>query len=324
MPNRRRGVALRWLPGALVLAVLAVMAIRAVEWQHFSDLLRGAQPAWLLAAAALQIGTYVCAAGVLHRGIRASDVHRSILSLVPLGLAKLFIDQVVPTVGIGGTVLVVRAMERRGVPLGVATAAVVVNTLAFYLAYAIAVAFSLGVLWFHRHLHPAVLFLVTVFAIYATAIPVLILWLVFGSPRKVPAWIRRIPGLDAALRGIADAPSSTLRHPLLYLEACALQLAILVLDAATLYVLVLSLGHHADPAVLFTSFVLASMAATLSLLPGGVGSFEAGSVASLRSMGLPLELSIASTLLLRGFTLWLPMVPGIWFARREMTGGAGS
>jgi hypothetical protein len=28
--------------------------------------------------------------------------------------------------------------------------------------------------------------------------------------------------------------------------------------------------------------------------------------------------AVAATLLLRGFTLWLPMLPGLWLARREM------
>jgi len=31
------------------------------------------------------------------------------------------------------------------------------------------------------------------------------------------------------------------------------------------------------------------------------------------------EAALAATLLLRGLTFWLPMVPGLWLARREMT-----
>ncbi len=319
MPLPRIFKVLRWLPGTIVLALLAYWAFRAVEWDRFMDLLRNAEPAWLLVAAVLQIGTYVCAAGVLHRGIEASGARQSLRSLVPLGLAKLFIDQVVPTGGIGGSVLVVRALQRRGVSLGASTAAVVVSTLAFYLAYAAAVAGSLGILWLRKgHIHPAILILVTIFAIYATTIPIAILWLVYGRTHQLPRWLQRVPGLDAARQDLAEAPDSALRRPLLFLEAGALQLAIIVLDAATLLVLIESLGRTADFSTLFVSFVLASMAGTISLLPGGVGSFEAASVASLRSFGLPLEVCITGTFLLRGFTLWLPMIPGIWFARHEM------
>lgn len=320
MQSIPRSAAARWLPGALLLGLLLIVALRSVEWRHFAEIVRRAEPVWLLAALPLQLSTYLCAAGVLHRGIAASGERRSIASLVPLGLAKLFIDQVVPTGGIGGTLLVVRALERRGVRRGVAAAAVVVNTLAFYAAYAIAVGVALGVLWLRREFHPAILVLVTLFAAYATTIPVLILWIVYGGPRSRPSWFSRVPGLDAALRAIDEAPASTFRHPILFVESTLLQLAIVALDAATLDVLLRSLGHPVGFRVVFTSFVLASVAATLSLLPGGLGSFEAGAVASLRFLGLPLEVSLAGTLLLRGFTLWLPLVPGVWFARHEMTG----
>ncbi|MGE5176311.1 MAG: lysylphosphatidylglycerol synthase transmembrane domain-containing protein [Hyphomicrobiales bacterium] len=320
MTPRLRSGFWRWLPGTLILAVLFWLALRGVEWRRFSDLVRSAEPAWILAALVLQIGTYLCAAGVLHRGIAASDVRRPILSLVSMGVAKLFIDQVVPTGGLGGTLLVVRALERRAVPRGVATAAVVVNMLAFYAAYALAVLAALGFLWLGHRFHPWILVLVTLFAVYATAMPILILWIVYGGPRRRPAWLHKVKGLDAALRAIEEAPASTLRHPALFVESIALQLAIVVLDAVTLDVLLRAVGHPTPFGVVYTSFVLASIAATLSLLPGGVGSFEAGLVASLHYFAVPLEVALTSTLLIRGFTLWLPLVPGVWFARREMMG----
>jgi uncharacterized protein (TIRG00374 family) len=320
MPGRRWTALLRWLPGTALLAGLAIVALRQVEWARFSEILSRAEPAWILVAILLQIGTYVCAAATLQRGIKASGVSRSLLGLVPLGLAKLFVDQVVPTGGLGGTLLVVRALERRAVARGVATAAVVVNTLAFYASYALAVGGALAVLWLRHGISRTILILVTLFGIYAVAMPVLILWIVYGGRRAHPRWLQRIPGLEKAITAMEEAPTSTLRHPMLFLESIALQLGIIVLDGLTLQALLRSIGHIASFQVVFTSFVLASIAATLSLLPGGVGSFEAGSVASLRYLGVPLEVALTGTLLLRGLTLWLPMLPGIWFARHEMMG----
>jgi uncharacterized membrane protein YbhN (UPF0104 family) len=69
MPDTRRSAALRWLPGTILLAALLVLALRAVEWERFSELIRDAEPVWLLVAVCLQLGTYVCAAAVLHRGV---------------------------------------------------------------------------------------------------------------------------------------------------------------------------------------------------------------------------------------------------------------
>jgi Mg2+-importing ATPase len=68
----------------------------------------------------------------------------------------------------------------------------------------------------------------------------------------------------------------------------------------------------------FASFMLSSMARIVGIVPGGLGVFEAASVASLRLMGVPIAAGLAATLLFRGFSFWLPMLPAVLFARREV------
>jgi uncharacterized protein (TIRG00374 family) len=307
-----------WLPGAILLAVLIGVVFRYGESARFAEMLSHAEPIWLVVAAILQFGTYFCTAVILKLGLRRSGARIRMRSLIPLGLVKLFIDQVVPTGGIAGTVLIIRALQRRGVPVAISTAAVVVSLLSFYLAYAVSVAICLVILWLRSHLKPVYLTAVTVMAVVTAIIPVTLLWLTRGGARDVPHWIRRFPGLKPVLEAFESAPRETLHDRKLLLSASALQFAIFLLDAATLRAMVLGLGYTIDPAVAFASFVLATVVSTVTLLPGGVGPFEAGSVGTLRVLGVPLEVAVASTLLLRGFTLWLPMLPGLWLARREM------
>ncbi len=307
-----------WLPGALLLAALIGVALRYGESAKFAAMISRAEPIWLVVATVLQLGTYFCTAVILKLGLRRSGTRIRMRSLVPLGLVKLFIDQVVPTGGIAGTVLIIRALSRRGVPVGLSTAAVVVSLLGFYLAYAVSVALCLVAFWIRSHLSPVILSAVTLVSLVTAVIPVTLLWLTRGGARGVPHWIRRFPGLKPVLEAFEAAPRETLHDRKLLLSVAALQFAIILLDAATLRAMLLGLGYSVPPAVAFASFVLASVIATLSLLPGGVGTFEAGSVGALRVLGVPLEVAVAATLLLRGFTLWLPMLPGLWLARREM------
>ena len=77
-----------------------------------------------------------------------------------------------------------------------------------------------------------------------------------------------------------------------------------------------ALGISVLPAQVFASFMLSSRR-PLGPVPGGLGIFEAASVATLKLMGVPIDAGLAATLLFRGFSYWLPMVPGILFARRE-------
>lgn len=59
----------------------------------------------------------------------------------------------------------------------------------------------------------------------------------------------------------------------------------------------------------------ASILAALAPVPMGLGSFEAGSTAMLSLLGVPVPTALAGTLLLRGFTLWLPLLPGLVLMR---------
>ena len=307
-----------WLPGAILLGALIAVSLRYGESTRFTELIQHAEPIWLLIGVVLQLGTYFCTAVILKLGLSRSGTKIRMRSLVPLGLVKLFIDQVVPTGGIAGTVLIIRALERRKVPVGISTAAVVVSLLGFYLSYAVSVLLCIGILWFRSHLKPVLLSAVTIVSLITAVIPVTLLWLTRGGTRGVPHWIRRFPGLKPVLEAIEAAPKEVLHDRKLLLRASALQFAIVVLDAATLRAMLLGIGVTIPPEVAFASFTLASIAATVSLLPGGVGPFEAGSVGTLRLFGVHLEAAVAATLLLRGFTLWLPLIPGLWLARREM------
>lgn len=66
--------------------------------------------------------------------------------------------------------------------------------------------------------------------------------------------------------------------------------------------------------------------ATIGLVPLGLGTFEATAVGLLHALGVGVETAFAATLMLRGLTFWLPMLPGVWLARREVGAphGAGS
>ena len=79
--------------------------------------------------------------------------------------------------GLSGTLLVVRALLRRGVSRGVSVAVMLAGLMSCYVAYAVAVAASLAVLWRHGELHRALVALAFVFALPAAGVPLAILWL---------------------------------------------------------------------------------------------------------------------------------------------------
>ena len=62
--------------------------------------------------------------------------------------------------------------------------------------------------------------------------------------------------------------------------------------------------------------MISTLLRTVGIVPGGLGTFEAASVLTLRVIGVPLATALAATLLFRGLSFWLPMVPGLIFSRQ--------
>ena len=325
-PRHSWRTVLSWLFGLAVLATVILVASRFTEIARFAELARAAEPHWLLVAVALQAMTYLCAAGVWYGVLRRAGVRRSFWSIVPLGLAKLFTDQVLPAGGIGGTLLVLSGLERRGVLKGIGMAALLVGMVAFYAAYLMAVLIALVILYDHRVLNPLMISAAGLFAVVAFGIPVSVLALQYWSRSKWGAglissesrWLGRVPGFTVLLAAIGQASPALLRDPGSFLWATVLQLGVFVLDSITLWVMLQAIGAGGSPATAAAAFMMASLAATIGPVPLGLGTFEAVCVAVLHVQALSVETALMATLLLRGFTFWLPMIPGLILAHREL------
>jgi glycosyltransferase 2 family protein len=302
--------------GALLLTGLIVLVAHLDEERRLLENLRRAQPLWLLAGAALQVATYLCAAGVWRCALPGGRVRMR--SLVPLGVIKLFTDQAIPSAGLSGTLVVVRALVHRGLTRGEAAAAMLVGLVSFYAAYAVAVGAALVALAALGALSRTWLVLAAALGLIAGIVPAAVLGLREWIAPRIPAGLRRIPVLRGALAMLAELPPGRLWDSRMAVATVSLQLGVFLLDTATLAAMLAAIGAHASLALALASFVFASVVATLAWVPGGIGTFEGTCVFLLGGHGVPLQAALAATLLLRGFTFWLPMVPGLVLARREL------
>jgi len=309
-----------WLSGALLLAVLVFVVAHFAEEQALARLLARAHPTWLLTAVLFQALTYVCAAAVWQRALVRHGVGTQPWGLLPLGLAKLFTDQALPSAGVSGTLLVVGALARRGVSRGIAMTAVLAGAIGYYGAYLLATLGAVVILWRHGELRAVILLPAAALCLLAASVPLAIVGLRGRSLPRLRGWLERLPGARGVAAALREAPLKGIFAPPLLLETTALQLAIFALDALTLAVTLRAVGSPVALSVAFASFVIASGVATLAWVPGGLGTFEGTCVAMLHLHGVSVEAGLAGTLLLRGFTFWLPMLPGFALARRELAG----
>lgn len=311
------GVVIGWLVGMLALAGLISFILHFGDLEIFLATFCSAGSPWLALAALCQTATYACASVVWWLVLKAANAARPLSSLLGLALVELFANQAVPMAGLSGSYMVVRGLRRRGVPAPVAMTALLVAALSYYAAYLLVGVLAFILLWHTGSLSAAWKSLLGAFFVAIILLVLVILGITRSRGRFIPrsflVW-RPVARIADVLKQVRP---DVLRNDQLVFEAVALQTTIFLLDAATLWCAVRAAGMDIKATGVFISFVLASVVATLSPIPLGLGTFEGTCTAMLHLMGGSVEASLAATLILRVFTLWLPMLPGLWFIRRE-------
>ena len=304
-----------WFLAALIAAGLCAAVVHWGEVRRFAALLREAEPGWIACALVLQLSTYASVARGWSAVLRRGGTARPIKPLMRIALTKLFADQVLPSAGMGGNVLLVDQLRALNVPKGTAVAALLLSMIGFYAAYAFFALVMLILLWLHDRATPLMVGVVTTFLIVAFAIPALALWLRRWGSSPLPQRIEQIDFVRRLLETVGQAPTELLRDSRLILTVTACNAMIFLADAGTLFACLHSLGQHAAFGTAFIALIMASVIATLGPTPLGLGSFEATSVAMLHLLGVELEAAFAATMLLRLFILWLPLIPGMIMIR---------
>lgn len=217
--------------------------------------------------------------------------------------------------------LVAQALEQRHVAPGAVRASVVINVASYQLAYVPALAAAVAILVARREANAVILITAAIFLLFSIGLSAGVLALA-GRPRERRVTVPR--GLRTTLDFVSGADARLVRGTRVLADTMLWQIAIVVLDASTMWVLIRALGTTASPGGVFAAFMVASLFRTMGIVPGGLGTFEATSVLMLRRMDVDLAVALSATLLFRGLSFWLPMLPGYWLSRRITRPPAGA
>ncbi len=315
------GFAANWRSWLLALLLIAGVIVAVLHWgdvKKFAALVTHSKPVWLLAAAAAQLLTYVALAIEWALVLRAGKCRAPFGKLLGLTVAKHFADQMVPTAGMSGNVVVVDRLQAIGASRPVALATLIMTIIAYYASYGVVSLIALGLLWWHGHSSWVVIGLIGASLALSAAVPALALWLHKKGANAIPRWLRRMRTVCELFEMIKEAPTRLVRSERLIGELTLLNGAVFALDGLTMQLCLFALGLHVPFSAAFSAFIMASIVVTLGPIPMGLGSFEAVSIGMLRAMGVPFEAALSATLLFRGYTLWVPLIPGMFAARRQL------
>jgi uncharacterized membrane protein YbhN (UPF0104 family) len=246
---------------------------------------------------------------------RASSVPAR--ALFRLSFEQLSVNQIVPTGGVAGNLLVFQVMRRLGLPAWLAAEALLAEILSSYIAYATVAIVALTTLWALGGVTPGICYVLVAFAVAAAALISTILYLLKHKDRQFPSWADRF-NLFAAHQAAKHVSSRRVLSWRLLARTSTLNVAIFLLDSGTLWAVMHVAGTRIGIPTAFVAIIIAFIAGTVSFLPGGIGGFETGAVTTLTLLGSPIEAALAGTLLFRGLTLWLPLIPGLMLARQDI------
>jgi uncharacterized protein (TIRG00374 family) len=105
---------------------------------------------------------------------------------------------------------------------------------------------------------------------------------------------------------------SALRRPLLY------ALVANVTEILTVYMVYIAFGHWVNPGAVILAYAVANFAGLISVLPGGVGIYEALMTAVLAAAGVSPGISIPVTVMYRVLNMSIQIIPGYYFYHKAI------
>lgn len=89
-------------------------------------------------------------------------------------------------------------------------------------------------------------------------------------------------------------------------------------EVAAIYVVYLAFGHVVNPGAVILAYAVANFAGLISVLPGGVGIYEALMTTTLAAAGVPAAVSIPVTVMYRVINITIQVIPGYYFYRKAL------
>ncbi len=97
-----------------------------------------------------------------------------------------------------------------------------------------------------------------------------------------------------------------------------------IAEVGAVYVVYIAFGQWVNPGAVILAYSVANFAGLISVLPGGVGIYEALMTGVLVATGVPAAVSLPVTVMYRVLNMLIQLPPGYYFYHRTIHGGTGN
>jgi uncharacterized protein (TIRG00374 family) len=324
------------LSGLLVLALLVVVVVRREYIWHEIQVLREADPLWLLGALGLVLLGFFCASQVYQIALRQLGYRLGVTRLWGTAIVAIMLSQAVPAGGIASYAFIVESLRRRGVSAGHAALVAALEGVSYICGMVLYFGFALAFITVRSGIGAAE-GLSFGAAVMALAVIGAALFLLTRSQQVIERWLLALwRGLARLLRREwSDTPVLHLaeelargralmsQRPLEMLLLVVVQLASLTCHSLAMLAVLYSLNAPTSLFVVMAGFGVTLIASTFNVLPGGGGTVETALALTLGQLGVG-QAALAAALIFRILNFWLIAAPAFlcyrWLMRRSAEG----
>ena len=271
--------------------------------------LRQAKPGFLLAMLPLTLLLYVASTFEL---LGACSMRLAFFATYRCQMAAAFMNRVTPS-NVGGMAVNARYLQVSGVDAATATATVGLTSATEAIVNVALV--LLFFTWAGRGTSGVSLSLPSSTATHVVVAVIVIALIIFLiTPRGRKLFREKVLPF---LRGVRTSLADVARSPARLLSMFGGGFGRALTDFAALVIALAAFGPLPAIGPLGAAYIGASVVASASPTPGGVGAVEAALIAGLTSIGVPVAQATPAVLTYRLITYWLVMLPG-WISLKVM------
>ena len=325
------------LTGAVVLGIAVAVFLGSSELSRIAEVIKQAEPLWLMLAILPQAGTYYTDALTYLQTMAMLRIKAKLADAFNIALSMEFLNDVTPSFGAASNLYLAATLKNRGFNDGQVGLTLMVQSITSFAAFSIAL-LAAAVYLLTRGELSTVTAVVSFIFIGAGAIFWTFIFLIFISEKLMlklmviaklagERFLRKRFAQQSFVRFVSEVRNGKTamgQNKRYFLMIVTAKISRFFFEGLTIFILFRAFNLDVSYEIASLGFLAAMLLSTFSFLPGGIGSFEALMVLTYRSYGVPLETAGVVTLAYRVHTFWLPMPIGMLAFQRTMSSKADS
>lgn len=330
------GINLKIKLGKLIFPLLLFVAVIVVlfnfsEIKEIGRLFAEAKWYWLLAAFGSQFLNFFIQGNVYNYVYKILKFPKiKMVKLMKMGVLAIFLNFTIPSLGIAGFLTFLKILKRDGVKEGRTLLAIMIELLAYYIAFVLLLFLSLIYLFFKLGQIGSVQTIAAIaFVLLVIFVSGFVYWLVHNKKRlekrlnwfaqKIEIFEEGESNQEKVKEMVDDFHQDfnwLKKNKRKTVGPIALQFIKYLSDGLTIFFIFLAFGVMSPIGLGVVVFALGRLFGLVSFIPGGLGAFEGAMVLIMSSLGYSLEISLSVMLVYRFYSFWLYFPLGLLFYRQ--------